>query len=106
LHKISVWFKTDKLVLNPNKTKFIIFTSTHKRVASNSIKLYIDGLEIEQVQTQKFIGVIIKYFFHFYQVCSKMTKAIGIINKMKCFIDAKTRKIMYICILYLSLALY
>ena len=110
LHKISVWFKTDKLVLNPNKTKFIIFTSTHKRVASNSIKLYIDGLEIEQVQTQKFIGVIINsqlnWKNHFYQVCSKMTKAIGIINKMKCFIDAKTRKIMYICILYLSLALY
>jgi hypothetical protein len=110
LHKISVWFKTDKLVLNPNKTKFIIFTSTYKRVASNSIKLYIDGLEIEQVQTQKFIGVIINsqlnWKNHFYQVCSKMTKAIGIINKMKCFVDAKTRKIMYICILYLSLALY
>jgi hypothetical protein len=99
LHKISVWFKTNKLVLNPNKTKFIIFTSTHKRVTSDSIKLYIDGLEIEQVQTQKFLGVIINsqlnWQNHINQVCSKMAKAIGIINKIKCFIDAKTRKNLY-----------
>ena len=99
LHKISVWFKTNKLVLNPNKTKFIIFTSTHKRVTSDSIKLYIDGLEIEQVQTQKFLGVIINsqlnWQNHINQVCSKMAKAIGIINKIKCFIDAKTRTNLY-----------
>jgi hypothetical protein len=65
----TVWFKTNKLVLNPNKTKFIIFTSTHKCVTSDSINFYNDSLEIEQVQMQKFLGVIINSQNHINQVC-------------------------------------
>ena len=49
-----------QLVLNPEKTKFMLSAQKLKRIIGDA-KLHIDGLEIEQVKQVywKFLGVII-----------------------------------------------
>ena len=59
MNKVSLWLKANKLTLNTMKTKFMLFVPKNKRVNTDTVKLYIDGSEIEQTKIQKFLGVII-----------------------------------------------
>ncbi len=52
---ISDWFKTNKLALNISKTSFMFFT----KWKHTKIKLFIDGTEIEEKLSTKFLGIII-----------------------------------------------
>src|SRR6218665_40606 len=58
LIKISEWFSTNKLPLNFDKTNYIVFCSTHRRMTSN-YTLYINNTPLLQTHFSKFLGVLI-----------------------------------------------
>ena len=70
LPKLSLWFKANKLSLNMDKTKFIVFIPRQKRNKLN-ITLDIDGKQIKQVIDN--LGVVIdqhlSWKFHIYFQC-------------------------------------
>ena len=96
LKLLKKWFDINKLSLNINKTKFIIFGN--KKVHS-PVKLTIDSTEIEQTTHIKFLGVIIDNKLtwkpHIDNVKTKISKIIAILYKMKNILNKKSLQTLY-----------
>ena len=54
--KLYVWFSVNKLPLNLDKTNYILFRN---RPPDNSINLHINNGNVPQLQSTKFVGIII-----------------------------------------------
>ncbi len=56
LSKLKVWFDRNKLSLNLNKTKMMLFGNYRINI---QVQIQVDGVQIERVNENKFLGVII-----------------------------------------------
>jgi len=56
---IEHWMNINKLKTNARKTKYMIVRSIQKELRGNTILKYLDGIEIERVETMKYLGIII-----------------------------------------------
>ena len=96
---ISTWLATNKLVLNINKTNYIIFTSKGKSCNKNVSIIKIDGNNIQQVNKTKFLGIIIEehlnWATHISHLCNIIARNVGILQKLRYFIQADVLKILY-----------
>ena len=81
--KLKKWFEVNKLSLNLNKTKCIVFANRRKL---EYVSLCIDGVSIEKVSTFRFLGVI-------------MSKSNFVLNKAKYVLDYKSMHILYFCLI-------
>lgn len=90
LEAINIWFKSNKLSLNPNKTKYIIFRSRQKPLPKD-ITITIDKIQISQVTEIKFLGIILNEHLdwgpHINMIRLKISKSIGIICHIKRLIN-------------------
>ena len=88
LEKINTWLMSNKLSLNVEKTKYIIFRYPQSR-NRNIPKLYlhINGKPIEQVQYFDFLGIVINenltWKHHLDKLSIKISKVIGVMSKTK-----------------------
>ena len=105
LEKLHVWFCVNKLSLNVNKTKYMIFSNVkHKQ---NS-ELRIQNVYIEKVPSIRFLGVIIdqqlNWKEHINSVKAKLSRSIGIIYRASVSLDVKSLRILYcsLCLPYLN----
>ena len=57
LENITLWLKRNKLSLNVQKTKLMIFHRKQKQI--NELNILIDGIAIERVESVNFLGLII-----------------------------------------------
>ena len=57
LENITLWLKRNKLSLNVQKTKLMIFHRKQKQI--NELNILIDGIAIERVESFNFLGLII-----------------------------------------------
>lgn len=85
LSSVSNWFRANRLSLNVEKTKFMIF---HKKNSTPlNIELKIDDLVIERVRTFKFLGLMLNenldWDDHYCMVKSRVSKSIGILHRLK-----------------------
>lgn len=87
LEKVSLWFKINKLSLNTSKTQFIIFCNKSKNYHRNQSHVYIDEVDIRQVNHTKFLGVTIdetlNWEYHLANINNKLSKNIGILYRIK-----------------------
>ena len=86
LSKISEWLKVNKLSLNTKKTKAMIFHLPQKQVTTP--KLEIDGTSIVCVNRFNWQG-------HKNSIANKVSKYIGILNKLKKYVSPKTLLLVY-----------
>ena len=56
LDQVSRWIKANKLAINHDKTKYIIFSY---RKCTNCFPILFDNVEIEQVKTIRFLGLMV-----------------------------------------------
>ena len=88
LQKISDWLKENKLSLNIKKTKFSIFHHYNKKVDIPC--LTIDCSYIDHVEEFNFLGIILNHHLtwhgHINTICNKISKAIGVLNRLKHFL--------------------
>ena len=88
LNNINNWFKLNKLSLNPNKTKAMIFHQPQRLV--NQMNINIDGIPIEYVEQFNYLGIILdkhlSWKFHINTKSQKISKTIGIMCKLKNFL--------------------
>jgi len=54
LRNLSVWFKVNKLLLNVDKTNYMIFKRKNDNIDHN---ISIDGVRVERVHVTKCLGV-------------------------------------------------
>ena len=82
------WFITNKLTLNLKKTKFMLFSKLKKKKSKEKkFKININKYCIKQVSEMKYLGVILdqklNWHKHIQYVCTKLSKAAGIIYKVR-----------------------
>ena len=98
LTKINDWLKVNKLSLNVAKTKFMTFHTVQKKKIPN-INLKLNDIQIEQVHCFNFLGIILNenltWSDHINKISNKISRNIGIINRLKNLLPLKTRITLY-----------
>ena len=97
LHSIAEWLKFNKLSLNINKTKYMIFQMPNKKIIVPTLTIY--GVNTERVQHFNFLGLILDTHLswdkHIEKITNKCSRTIGIINKLKHVLPKRIRIILY-----------
>ena len=101
--KFSHWLTVNKLTLNIDKTKLILFKPRQKR-ASVQIRIKLNNKEIEQVKETVLLGVVLDecltWRSHIAFVANKIFKSIGIICKTSFFLNKQSLWILYFPMIY------
>lgn len=96
LNKLKLWFDWNKLSLNVSKTKFMLFG---KFRLNTQVQIVIDGVAIERVHENKFLGVTVddrlSWKPHITHVKYKVARSIAVINKAKQVLDYKSLHTLY-----------
>ena len=84
VNKIDTWLKLNKLTMNVDKSKNMLF---HKRSKVNPINIKIDHITIERVSQFRFLGIMIDenltWKNHVNMITNKLSKIIGILHRLK-----------------------
>lgn len=94
--KVKKWFDKNKLCLNWEKTKYMIFGNCKK---NENVRIAIEGNEIERVNEIKFLGVILNdklnWKDHIVYIKSKVCKSIGVLYQVKDVLDCFSLHMLY-----------
>ena len=99
LDKVGAWMKSNKLVLNSRKTKYMPFHK-HNKVVPN-LDLNINGSTIDQVSTFKFLGLHINSQLTCKLISMKYQKEYHVL--LDYCIKCKTYFLKIFCCLYITL---
>ena len=84
---VNEWLEINKLSLNTEKTKYMIFHPHQNDITDLIPRLIMNGTDIQKVQTFDFLGVNVDdnltWKSHTDKVAIKLSKYSGIINKKK-----------------------
>ena len=102
LVEIDKWLLANRLSLNINKTKYIIFTQNPRMFPE--VILTIRGHQLEQVKSIKFLGIHIdenlKFKYHIDNICKKLSRSLGILYRMSQFVPPYILLVLYYSIFY------
>ena len=94
--------KSNRLALSILKTNFVLFHS--KRLLYKSLNLKIDGVNIQEVSTVKYLGVIFDSNFtwknHVNELCLKLSKTVGIFSKLRYYVNVDILIMLYYSLIY------
>ncbi len=97
LINITDWLKLNKLSLNIPKTKFMVFHKAQRKMTQFQIK--IEDTIIEQVSGFNFLGLTINQHLnwksHIDKISNKISRNVGILNKLKHILPLNTRVLIY-----------
>ncbi len=99
LCNLSVWFKSNKLSLNINKTNYMVFKNRYSNRNYNDLDIYIDGVKLSRVSCTKFLGVIdddsLTWTNHTSNVVNILSKYCGILYRLKDVLPSETLLSLY-----------
>ena len=99
LKKLCNWFKANKLSLNVDKTKFILFGKKGQKVDSKQCSVRIDNNILERVSDTKFLGIYIdenlNWKRHVSEIYARVSKSVGMLNRVKKFLSKACLKMLY-----------
>ena len=105
LEKASTWFRANKLTLNVDKTKFMLFSEKDILLNALGLKLEIGEEVIEQIGSDckekyfKFVGHVLddklSWQGHVQHICKKLSSANFAINSTKNVMPLKIRRSLY-----------
>ena len=103
LQAVSDWMNCNRLALNIKKTNFILFHSKqHKPYQPFNIK--INDINIEQVFSLKYLGIIfdsnLTWKSHINNLCLKLSKTVGILSKVRYFVNIDILVMLYYSLIY------
>ena len=86
LKRVSTWLRLNKLSLNSGKTELVIFHSK-RRIIDSNISIKLNGQKITPSDYVKYVGVFIDKHLtwdtHVNHLCTKLSRANGIISKLR-----------------------
>jgi hypothetical protein len=126
LQKIALWFKANKMAVNTAKTKFIIFRTHGKNINNAECTLLFNNNEpghpenpnlisqIDRIHNEgpetifKLLGILFDEYLsfnaHISHVCSKISKSLFCINKIKNFVNKNALKLLYYAMVHSHLS--
>ena len=97
LNNVSHWLNLNKLSLNVKKTKAMVFRMPQKKIIQPNIQ--INGSNIEFVENFIFLGITINnklnWNRHINKVTNKISKTVGILNKLRSFLPSDVLQTIY-----------
>ena len=107
LAKVYDWLCVNKLSLNIKKTKFMIFHHPNQKIASYIPEIKIGDVLIEKVSNFNFLGLMLNENLswkpHVNMICNKISKHIGVINRLKRYLPSHVLKTIYFSLVHSSL---
>ncbi len=104
LSQVSKWLKLNKLSLNTDKTKLIFFHSKQHTFNYDGISIKFDNKKLVPVDNVKYLGMYIdKYLtwdYHIQQLSKKLSRANGILSKIRHNAPIQTCLQLYYAIFY------
>ena len=98
LHFLCKWFQTNKISLNASKTE-ILFLETLKKISEHELKIKIDGKKLTTSMFVKYLGVLIdchlNWKTHKMDLHHKLSRAIGMLCKIRHFVNYDTLSMIY-----------
>ena len=99
LSNIQQWLNINKLSLNVNKTKYMIFHNYQRDINSYTPDVRINNQPIERVTEFNFLGLTIdehlNWKAHILKISNKIAKSIGIINRLKRYLPLSILRTLY-----------
>ena len=97
LKNVNTWLKLNKLSLNAQKTKLMIFHRKQKQV--DEINVQINGTQIERVESFNFLGIMLDenltWKSHIEMVAKKISKVTGILYRLKNIFQENVLFVLY-----------
>ena len=102
LDRISVWYNVNHMLINPVKTKSMIITTRQKHQLSDlSLRLSLDGQNIENVTEHRLLGLIVDNKFRWEAQIQHIRKSMSkkqqlfLLSQLQHIINIDTRKLFY-----------
>ena len=104
IQKLSIWFSTNKLTINVEKTFYVIFMTRQKEQhlrlnMSNLEPLILNDSPIKRVDYVKFLGFFLDknldFKTHLNSTCTKISKAIYMLSQAAKILSIKELKLVY-----------
>ena len=96
LKKVTQWIRANKLSLNIQKTKYMLFSNTLNTLPTDVI---FDDTPLEKVAYTKFLGITVdnklSWKFHIDNICKTISRNIGIIHRLKFYIPVSSLLMLY-----------
>ena len=103
LKKLRIWLIVNRLSLNIDKTNFVIFHPYNKPLRQR-ITLKMHKNAISEKDNVKYLGIIIDstltWRIHIDKVSIKMSQALGLLYKIRPFVNIKIMKSLYYSLVY------
>ena len=84
LENVASWLRVNKLLLNIQKTSAMLFSNS---ASNNLLHLHVNNVNVTFVNKLRFLGVYIDnklmWKYHIESIACKISKVIGMINKIK-----------------------
>ena len=104
LQQVGDWLAVNRLVLNVEKTKYMVFHPYQKDISSLNTELCINGEHIECVNTFNFLGILIdehlNWKAHKEMVTNKISKYCGVLNRIKNVLPLHILRTLYHSMIY------
>ena len=108
LNLVSKWLRLNKLSLNSDKTELIFFHSKQHTLNYDEISIKLNGKKLTPVDYVKYLGVYLDKFlswnFHILQLSKKLSRANGILSKLRHNAPIETCLQVYYSIFYSHLS--
>ena len=103
LKSVAEWMKCNRLALSISKTNFILFHSS-KLKPNQSLRIKIDDTPIKQVDSTKYLGITfdsnLTWKSHVNELCLKLSKTVGILSKVRHFVNKHILVMLYYSLIY------
>jgi hypothetical protein len=128
IQKLANWFRANKMAVNTNKTKFIIFHTKGKKIEMQNKTVVFNNNEIgkaedpslitplericnsnadPQKRAFKLLGVYfdenLSFNYHVNYLCCKLSKSLFFLNRAKNFVDKKSLTMLYYALVHSNL---
>ena len=101
---VDEWMKYNRLSLNYNKTTYFVVSPKRQKNNTNNFSLTVGGHDIPFSNYTKYLGIIIdeelSWRKHYNYIANKLSKATGILCRIRHYIDKKTLINLYYSFVY------
>ena len=101
LDQITAWTEENKMKINEDKTKYMVFTRSHTEIAT---RLMINGNTLERIEEVKLVGVWLTTFLDWdkntRELCKKAYARMTMLTKLK-YVGTPIKDLIEVYILYI-----
>ena len=103
LSKVGNWLNSNKLSLNYSKTTYLLIEPKTKanNSAFHNFNVNLKGIKIQKSLSTKYLGVILDenldWKLHIKYLHTKLSQAVGILAKLRHYLNRKTFAMYYVC---------